>query len=70
MGMAAWDSLPSELRDSVRENIERAVQLDVYRHEIVRLAVQYGWLENLKPMMRSNSQIATLEFVLKQIDRQ
>ena len=69
MGMAVWDLLPTELRDRVRENIERAVQLDVYRYEIVRLAVQYDWLQHLKPMMRSESQVATLEFVLKQIDR-
>ena len=69
MGMAVWDLLPTELRDSVRENIERAVQLDVHRHEIVRLAVQYNWLQHLRPMMRSEGQIATLEFVLKQIAR-
>jgi hypothetical protein len=69
MGMAAWDLLPTELRDSVRESIERAVQLDVYRYEIVRLAVQYDWLPYLRPMMRSERQLATLELVLKQIER-
>lgn len=69
MGMATWDSLPKELRDSVKENIDRAVQLNVHRYEIVRLAVQYDWLQHLVPMMRSESQLATLDFVLNQIDR-
>jgi hypothetical protein len=69
MGMAAWDLLPTVLRERVRQNIERAVQLDIYRYEIVRLAVQYDWLQHLKPMMRSERQVATLEFVLDQIDQ-
>ena len=68
MGMSAWKDLPASLRDSVEESIDRAVQLDVHRHEIVRLAVQYDWLQQLTPMMRSKRQAAALEFVLKQID--
>ena len=68
MGMAAWKFLPEHLRASVKESIERAVQLDVHRHEIVRLAVQYDWLGHLRPMMRTESQIKTFDFVLNQIE--
>lgn len=68
MGMATWDLLPARLRNDVRNNIERAVQLDVHRYEIVRLAVHYDWLPQLIPMMRSENQITTLNFVLQQID--
>lgn len=66
LGMAAWDQLPDELRASVKQNVERAVQLDVYRYEIVRLALQFDWLSHLKPMMRDERQKAALELVLKQ----
>lgn len=68
MGMATWDRLPPELREMVSQNIERAVQLDVHRHEIVRLAAQYDWLDELGSMMRSERQIETMDFVLKQIE--
>lgn len=66
IGMASWDRLPAKLRNNVKENIERAVQLDVHRREIVRLAVQFDWLSHLRPMMRSERQEAALDFVLKQ----
>jgi len=69
MGMATWESLPEALRQNVKENIERAVELNVHRYEIVRMAAQYDWLQHLVPMMRSESQQATLNFVLRQIDR-
>ena len=68
-GMATWDSLSPDLRGAVKHSIERAVQLDVHRHDIVRLAIQYDWLENLTPMMRSERQIATLNFVLETTGR-
>jgi len=68
MGMATWDQLPPDLRERVKDNIERAVQLDVHRHEIVRLAVQYDWLPHLRPMMRTKRQMDTMSFVLKQIE--
>jgi len=68
MGMSAWKFLPDNLRVRVKESIGRAVQLDVHRYEIVRLAVQYDWLRHLRPMMRSKSQSATLDFVLKQVN--
>lgn len=69
VGMAAWDSLSPELRDDVTDSVERAVQLDVHRDEIVRLAIQYDWLDNLIPLMRTERQIATLNFVVERSRR-
>lgn len=69
VGMAAWDSLSPELRGEIRDSIERAVQLDVHRDEIVRLAIQYDWLDNLIPLMRTERQMATLNFVVERSRR-
>jgi len=66
MGMATWAELPNRSREIVRENVRRAVQLENFPNEIVRLAVQYNWLDELKPMLKSDRQIAALEFVLGQ----
>lgn len=68
MGMAAWEQLPGDLQQTVKEMIARGVELDVYRYDIVRLAVQYEWLPHLVPMMRSEGQITALDFVLKQVE--
>jgi len=67
MGMAAWELLPADLQRGVKETIARGVDLDFYRYEIIRLAVQYDWLPHLVPMMRNEGQIIALEFVLKQV---
>jgi hypothetical protein len=70
MGMATWGELPVRLREKVRENIRRAVDLENFPYEIVRLAVQYDWLDELKPMLRTERQIAALEFVLTRLEAQ
>lgn len=64
MGMAAWDALPDFMRAKVQESIQRSVLLETNLEEIVRLAVQYGWLERLQPMMRSDRQLRALDRVL------
>lgn len=67
MGMAAWEILPADLQREVKETVARGVNLDFYRYEIIRLAVQYDWLAHLEPMMQSEGQTVALEFVLKQV---
>jgi len=69
MGIASWKYLRPELREQVRKNIERSVELDVHRYEIIRIAIQYDWMEQLESMLRSESQLATLKRVRQQMDR-
>ena len=61
MGLAAWADLPGHLRVMVKENIHRTVKLDLYLNEVVRLAVQFGWLDHLVPMMQTQRQLKVLE---------
>lgn len=67
LGMAAWGELPPDLRDLVRHNVSRAVSLDVHRDEIIRLAFQYEWLDQLRPMLKNERQRAAYEFVAAQM---
>lgn len=65
MGMATWEELPAELRDRAEESIGRTVALESDLEEIVRLSVQYGWLDRLRPMMQTTRQLAALNRVLE-----
>jgi len=67
MGMASWPSLPESTRASIRENVQRALDLAVYADEIVRLSLQYQWGEELAPMLRTPRQIETFNFVHRQV---
>ena len=69
MGLATWDDLPEHLRVMVKESIRRTVELDHYLDEVVRLAVQFGWLDHLIPMMQTDRHRKVLEHILKQLER-
>lgn len=69
MGMATWRDLPDYMHNLVEESIRRTVELDTNLNEVVRLAVQYDWLDHLVPMLQSDRQLAALEFVLRQRDQ-
>ena len=69
MGMATWEQLPDRMRPIVKESIRRIVVLETFPNDIVRLAVQYNWLDQLTPMLHTKSQLDALDFVLKQLER-
>lgn len=68
MGMATWDQLPDHMRPIVKESIRRLVELEAFPYDIVRLAVQYNWLDRLTPMLHTKRQLDALEFVLEQLE--
>ena len=68
MGMATWDQLPDRMRPIVKESIRRNVVLETFPYDIVRLAVQYNWLDHLTPMLHTKRQLDALEFVLEQLE--
>ncbi len=69
MGLATWDDLPERLRIVVKESVRRTIELGLYLDEVVRLAVQFGWLDQLIPMMRTDGQRKALERILKQLEQ-
>lgn len=69
IGMATWDDLPNRVRILVEESIGRTVETDENLIGAVRLAIQYGWLDRLTPMMRTERQLAVLEYVLQHVER-
>lgn len=69
MGMATWEQLPDRMRPIVEESIRRIVVLETFSDDIVRLAVQYNWLDRLTPMLHTKRQLDALEFVLGQLER-
>jgi hypothetical protein len=69
IGMAAWDDLPNRMRVIFEDSIRRAVVTEGNFVDAVRLAVQYGWLDHLTPMIRTERQLAVLEHVLRQVER-
>jgi hypothetical protein len=69
IGMATWDDLPNHMRVLVEENIRRTVETDRNLIDAVRLAIQYDWLDQLTPMMRTERQVAVLEYILQQVER-
>ena len=70
MGMATWNELPDRMRPMVKESIRRTVDLEIFHYEIVRLAIQYNWLDHLRPMLHTDRQLKALRLVLSQIDAQ
>jgi len=68
LGMATWDELPDRSRELVRDSIRRMVVLGEFPNEVVRLAVQYDWLEQLRPMLQTERQRSALDFVFKQLE--
>lgn len=70
MGMATWSDLPAHLRDMVEESIRRTVTLESDSEELVRLAMQYDWLDRLMPIMDSERQTTILNGVLEKVRRQ
>jgi hypothetical protein len=64
MGMATWSEQPAVVQDMVAESIGRTVNVEGHLEEIARLAIQYDWLDRLRPMMRTNRQSAALDRVL------
>ena len=63
MGMATWDELPERVRPKIKASIRRSVAIESDLNEIVRLAIQYDWLDNLKPMLLTDRQREALRFV-------
>lgn len=68
IGMATWNELPPRMRPIVKESIRRTVELGYFPNEIVRSAIQYGWLDHLQPMLRTEPQRRALAFVREQLD--
>lgn len=68
MGMASWRSLPESQREAVRATVRRALDLAVHSDEIVRLAAHYDWTEELRPLIGTDRQRNTFDFVNRQID--
>ena len=64
MGMATWSEQPAVMRRLVEESIDRTVKMGGNLEELARLAIQYDWLDRLRPMMRTNRQSAALDRVL------
>jgi hypothetical protein len=69
MGMATWDVLPAGTQNEVEQSIARSVALDIELEELVRLAIQYDWLDRLRPMMRTEKQSVLLRRVLDSIGK-
>lgn len=69
MGMATWDALPGATRDQVEQSIARTVSLETELEDLVRLAVQYDWLDHLRPMMRGERQSVLLHRTLERMRR-
>jgi hypothetical protein len=67
MGMATWDALPEATRNQVEQSIARTVSLEVGLEDIVRLAVQYDWLDRLRPMMRGERQSVLLDRAIERV---
>ncbi len=64
MGMATWREQSADMRDMVEESIRRTVNMENNLEEIARLAIQYDWLDRLRPMMHTSRQSAALNRVL------
>lgn len=69
MGMATWAEQPAVMRRSVEESIRRTVNMEGDVEELARLAIQYNWLDQLRPMMRTNQQLAALDRVLTRLEQ-
>ena len=69
MGLATWADLPDHLRVMVKENVRRTMKLDLYLDEVVRLAVQFEWLDHLVPMMQTDRQHEVFERISRQLGR-
>jgi hypothetical protein len=67
MGMASWSSLPESMRSDVRSTVQRALELSTFSDEVVRIAIQYDWTEELIPMLRTQRQRDVFDFVNRQI---
>ncbi len=67
MGMVTWDELPVGMRGMVEESMRRTVVLEEDVEELVRLAVQYGWVEQLKSVIRTDRQSVILQRILDQL---
>ena len=69
IGLAAWEDLPESLRHLVRESVGRSIGFDPQLDEVVRLAVQFDWLEQLIPMLRTGRQLDALGRIVEQNQR-
>jgi hypothetical protein len=67
MGMASWPSLSESMRSDIRGTVQRALDLSIYTDEIVRLAIQYDWTDELVPMLRTQRAQEIFDFVNKRI---
>lgn len=63
MGAATWDDLPEALRTQVLASVRRALAHEEHTAEILRLAMHYDWLEHVLPMLTTQRQLETLEWV-------
>jgi hypothetical protein len=66
IGLAAWEDLPERLRDLLRESVGRSIVFDSQLDEIVRLAIQFDWLDQLIPMLRTERQLGALGRIVEQ----
>lgn len=64
LGMLAWNDLGPRMREIVRRNTARAMTLDVHRYEIIQLAIQFEWLDELRPMLSDERQQAAYALIV------
>jgi len=69
IGLATWADLPEHLRAMVKESVHRTIELDLHLDEVVRLAIQFDWLDHLSPMMMTDRQLKALARISRQNER-
>ena len=67
MGMASWPDLSETMHSNIRDTVQRAVDLSIYTDEIVKLAIQYDWTNELMPMLRTQRAQNIFDYVNKRI---
>jgi hypothetical protein len=69
IGIASWDGLPDRIRLMLVDSIRRTIETDSSLIHTVRMAIQYDWLDNLIPLVRTERQQALLDRVIEQAER-
>ena len=67
MGLAMWEVLPGALRREVTGAVSRSLAINHDVTTTVRLAVQYGWIDRLRPMLLTDAQRDVLSLVERQM---
>ncbi|VAX20412.1 hypothetical protein MNBD_NITROSPINAE01-1932 [hydrothermal vent metagenome] len=65
LGIVAWPYLPETTKNQVSETIRKALAINNSAHFVIKLAVQYGWEENLRPLIVAKWQLDVLDNALE-----